>query len=131
MNNEYYQHTTYDESSYSLKHLSQRKAQRKYKAKRNKQSKQSLPLLEIIKKYSESKPLTLEESELIKQMPGVSWKPRNKYIGFDFNREPLQWEALGFISSHHRTGWLDFQMLDNTHLNGNELGLEFEMNSSD
>ncbi|MBW9467659.1 hypothetical protein [Enterobacter roggenkampii] len=127
MTNEYYQHTKYDASSFSLKHLNQKKAQSKYRKKNKKQSKQDLPPLEIIKHYSESKPLTFEESELIETMSGVLWKPRQRYIGFEFNREPLQWEALGFISSRHRTGWLEFQMLDNIHLNGNELGLDFEL----
>jgi len=131
LNNEYYQHTTYDESSYSLKHLSQKKAQSKYRKKNKKQAKQDLPPLEIIKQYEESKLLTSEEKELIESMSGVIWKPRQRYIGFIMNREPLQWEVLGFISSQHRAGWLDFQMLDNIHFTGNELGLEFEMNSSD
>ncbi|MDE9196094.1 hypothetical protein PZX73_17675, partial [Klebsiella pneumoniae] len=48
----------------------------------------------------------------------VTWKPRQKYAGFKFNREPLQWEALGFISEHHYSHWLYFQQLSNEQYQG-------------
>ncbi|MBX4674650.1 hypothetical protein CWT01_26890 [Klebsiella sp. CVUAS 5466.2] len=46
-------------------------------------------------------------------MDGVKWKPRQRYTGFRFSREPLQFEALGFISEHHYNHWLYFQQLSN------------------
>lgn len=69
--------------------------------------------LAIIKLYEESSPLTPEEQETINSMTGVTWKPRQRYTGFRFNREPLQWEALGFISEYHYSYWLYFQQLSN------------------
>lgn len=73
-NEEYYSSTQYDENSFSLKHLSQKKAQHKYREKNKKKSRKELPLLEIIKQYSASPDLTPEEKELIESMPGVSWQ---------------------------------------------------------
>ncbi|MGR7198669.1 hypothetical protein ACU6ZK_13740 [Klebsiella aerogenes] len=74
--------------------------------------------LAIIKLYEESPSLTPDEQEIINSMDGVTWKPRQKYIGFKFNREPLQWEALGFISEHHYSHWLYFQQLSNEQYQG-------------
>ncbi len=69
--------------------------------------------LKIIKLYEPSAPLTSEEQEIINSMTGVNWKPRQRYAGFRFNREPLQWEAVGFISEYHYSQWLYFQQLSN------------------
>lgn len=74
--------------------------------------------LKIIKLYEESALLTPEEQSIINSMNGVTWKPRQKYAGFKFNREPLQWEALGFISEHHYSHWLYFQQLSNEQYQG-------------
>lgn len=71
--------------------------------------------LAIIKLSEPSPPLTPDEQAIIDSMPGVKWKPRQRYTGFRFNREPLQWEALGFISEHHYSHWLYFQQLSNEH----------------
>ncbi|EIV3801448.1 hypothetical protein MAK22_002846 [Klebsiella aerogenes] len=69
--------------------------------------------LQMIKLYEESPSLTPDEQSIISSMDGVTWKPRQKYTGFKFSREPLQWEALGFISEHHYSYWLYFQQLTN------------------
>ncbi len=69
--------------------------------------------LKIIKLYEPSPPLTSEEQSIINSMDGVKWKPRQRYTGFRFSREPLQFEALGFISEHHYNHWLYFQQLSN------------------
>ncbi|HBQ5743506.1 TPA: hypothetical protein L7598_004866 [Klebsiella pneumoniae subsp. pneumoniae] len=69
--------------------------------------------LKIIKLYEPSAPLTPEEQSIINSMQGVKWKPRQRYAGFKFSREPLQWEALGFISEYHYSHWLYFQKLSN------------------
>lgn len=69
--------------------------------------------LQIIKLYEESSPLTPDEQSIIDSIPGVNWKPRQRYTGFRFSREPLQFEALGFISEHHYNHWLYFQQLSN------------------
>ncbi|WP_370429367.1 hypothetical protein [Klebsiella aerogenes] len=74
--------------------------------------------LQIIKLYEPSPPLTLDEQEIIDSMQGVKWKPRQRYTGFKFNREPLQWEALGFVSEHHYSHWLYFQQLSNEQYQG-------------
>lgn len=79
--------------------------------------------LAIIKLYEPSAPLTPEEQETINSMTGVTWKPRQKYIGFKFNREPLQWEALGFISEHHYSHWLYFQQLSNEQYQGYDVDI--------
>lgn len=69
--------------------------------------------LAIIKLSEPSAPLTPEEQSIINSMNGVKWKPRQRYTGFRFSREPLQFEALGFISEHHYNHWLYFQQLSN------------------
>ncbi|MBZ7473337.1 MULTISPECIES: hypothetical protein [Klebsiella] len=69
--------------------------------------------LAIIKLYEESPALSEDEKSIIDSIPGVNWKPRQKYTGFRFSREPLQFEALGFISEHHYNHWLYFQQLSN------------------
>lgn len=78
----------------------------------NNQTKKLKPL-QIIKLYEESPALSEDEKSIIDSMPGVKWKHRQRYIGFKFNREPLQWEALGFISEHHYSHWFYFQQLSN------------------
>ncbi|HBM7351494.1 hypothetical protein [Klebsiella oxytoca] len=79
--------------------------------------------LKIIKLYEESSPLTPEEQSIINSMNGVKWKPRQKYAGFKFSREPLQWEALGFISEHHYSHWLYFQQLSNEQYQGYDVDI--------
>lgn len=69
--------------------------------------------LAIIKLYEPSPALSEDEQETINSMTDVKWKPRQRYIGFKFSREPLQWEALGFISEYHYSHWLYFQQLSN------------------
>ncbi|ENQ2732657.1 hypothetical protein ACEOT6_001283 [Klebsiella pneumoniae] len=85
--------------------------------KKVKKSKKLKPL-EIIKLYEPSPPLTPDEQAIIASLHGVEWKPRQRYTGFKFNREPLQWEALGFISEHHYSHWLYFQQLSNEQYQG-------------
>ncbi|HFE3514570.1 TPA: hypothetical protein ACF3JK_004528 [Klebsiella aerogenes] len=80
--------------------------------KKVKKSKKLKPL-EIIKLYEESPALSEDEKSIIDSMHGVKWEPRQRYTGFRFSREPLQWEALGFISEHHYSHWLYFQQLTN------------------
>ncbi|WP_194386992.1 hypothetical protein [Klebsiella variicola] len=87
------------------------------RTKKVKKPKKLKPLA-IINLYEPSPPLTPDEQETINSMAGVNWKPRQKYIGFKFNREPLQWEALGFISEHHYSHWLYFQQLSNEQYQG-------------
>lgn len=79
--------------------------------------------LAIIKLYEPSAPLTPEEQEIINSMTGVKWKPRQRYTGFRFNREPLQWEALGFVSEHHYSHWLYFQQLSNEQYQGYDVDI--------
>lgn len=81
--------------------------------------------LKIIKLYEESPSLTPEEQETINSMTGVTWKPRQKYIGFKFNREPLKFEYL-FDNIHEYEGWLEFNRLENENFTGNDLGLDFD-----
>ncbi|HGY1465288.1 TPA: hypothetical protein ACNVLA_002160 [Klebsiella aerogenes] len=69
--------------------------------------------LQIIKFYEPSPALSEDEQSIINSMQGVKWKPRQRYTGFKFSREPLQWEALGFISEYHYSQWLYFQQLSN------------------
>lgn len=81
--------------------------------------------LEIIKLSEPSAPLTPEEQSIIDSMPGVKWKPRQRYIGFKFNREPLKFEYL-FDNINEYEGWLDFNRLENENFTGNDLGLDFD-----
>ncbi|HCF8262844.1 TPA: hypothetical protein NIU79_002036 [Klebsiella pneumoniae] len=81
--------------------------------------------LAIIKLYEESAPLTPEEQEIIDSMQGVKWKPRQRYTGFKFNREPLKFECL-FDNINEYEGWLEFNRLENENFNGNDLGLDFD-----
>lgn len=81
--------------------------------------------LAIIKLYEPSPPLTLEEQETINAMNGVMWKPRQRYTGFRFNREPLKFEYL-FDNINEYEGWLEFNRLENENFNGNDLGLDFD-----
>ncbi|HEL9766050.1 TPA: hypothetical protein U0Q53_001747 [Klebsiella pneumoniae] len=81
--------------------------------------------LAIIKLYEESTSLTPEEQETINSMNGVTWKPRQKYIGFKFNREPLKFEYL-FDNINEYDGWLEFNRLENENFTGNDLGLDFD-----
>ncbi|GJK92532.1 hypothetical protein [Klebsiella grimontii] len=80
--------------------------------------------LKIIKLYEESAPLTLDEQSIINSMNGVKWKPRQRYAGFKFNREPLKFEYL-FDNINEYEGWLEFNRLENENFNGNDLGLDF------
>lgn len=83
--------------------------------------------LAIIKLYEPSAPLTPEEQETINSMDGVKWKPRQRYIGFKFNRESLKFEYL-FDNINEYEGWLEFNRLENENFNGNDLGLDFDAN---
>lgn len=74
--------------------------------------------LAIIKLYESSPALSEDEQSIINSMQGVKWKPRQRYTGFKFSREPLQWEALRFISEHHYSHWLYFQQLSNEQYQG-------------
>ncbi|HDE2593353.1 TPA: hypothetical protein PCG56_001511 [Klebsiella pneumoniae] len=83
--------------------------------------------LKIIKLYEESSPLTPDEQSIINSMNGVKWKPRQRYTGFKFNREPLKFECL-FESVVEYEGWLEFNRLENENFTGNDLGLDFDAN---
>lgn len=81
--------------------------------------------LQIIKLYEESPSLTPEEQSIINSMDGLMWKPRQKYIGFKFNREPVKFEYL-FDNINEYEGWLEFNRLENENFTGNDLGLDFD-----
>ncbi|HHT7438511.1 TPA: hypothetical protein ACT195_002980 [Raoultella planticola] len=81
--------------------------------------------LAIIKLYEPSPALSEEEQSIINSMDGVTWKPRQKYAGFKFNREPLKFECL-FESVVEYEGWLEFNRLENENFTGNDLGLDFD-----
>lgn len=83
--------------------------------------------LAIIKLSEPSPPLTPDEQEIIDSMQGVKWKPRQRYAGFKFNREPLKFECL-FDNINEYEGWLEFNRLENENFNGNDLGLDFDAN---
>lgn len=73
--------------------------------------------LKIIKLYEESPALSEEEKSIIDFMPGVKWKPRQRYAGFKLNREPLKFEYL-FESVVEYEGWLEFNRLENEQYQG-------------
>lgn len=73
--------------------------------------------LAIIKLYEESPSLTPDEESIINFMDGVTWKPRQRYNGFKFNREPLKFECL-FESVVEYEGWLEFNRLENEQCQG-------------
>lgn len=73
--------------------------------------------LAIIKLYEESPELSEDEKSIIDSMPGVKWKPRQRYAGFRFNREPLKFECL-FESVVEYEGWLEFNRLENEQYQG-------------
>ncbi|MDR4559640.1 hypothetical protein LGM29_11010 [Klebsiella quasipneumoniae subsp. similipneumoniae] len=73
--------------------------------------------LKIIKLYEESSPLTPDEQSIINSMNGVKWKPRQRYTGFKFNREPLKFECL-FDNINEYEGWLEFNRLENEQYQG-------------
>ncbi len=75
--------------------------------------------LAIIKLSEPSAPLTPEEQSIINSMDGVTWKPRQRYAGFKFNREPLKFEYL-FDNINEYEGWLEFNRLENENFNGND-----------
>ncbi|HHU0416951.1 hypothetical protein [Klebsiella variicola] len=81
--------------------------------------------LAIIKLYEESPALSEDEKSIIDSMPGVKWKPRQRYAGFRFNREPLKFEYL-FDNINEYEGWLEFNRLENENFTGNDLGLDFD-----
>lgn|GEM_PF-2332496 len=78
--------------------------------------------LAIIKLYEPSAPLTPEEQETINSMDGVKWKPRQRYIGFKFNREPLKFEYL-FDNINEYEGWLEFNRLENEQYQGYDVDI--------
>lgn len=94
------------------------------KTKKVKISKKLKPL-KIIKLYEPSPSLTPDEQSIINSMTDVTWKPRQRYTGFRFNREPLKFEYL-FGNINEYEGWLDFNRLENENFNGNDLGLDFD-----
>lgn len=79
-------------------------------------SKKLKPLV-IIKLYEPSPALSEDEQSIINSMTGVKWKPRQKYAGFKFNREPLKFECL-FESVIEYEGWLEFNRLENEQYQG-------------
>lgn len=81
--------------------------------------------LQIIKLYEPSPALSEDEQSIIDSMPGVTWKPRQRYTGFKFNREPLKFEYL-FDNINEYDGWLEFNRLENENFTGNDLGLDFD-----
>ncbi|EIX9203460.1 TPA: hypothetical protein ACKE6M_004353 [Klebsiella pneumoniae] len=81
--------------------------------------------LAIIKLYEESPALSEDEKSIIDSMLGVKWKPRQRYTGFRFNREPLKFECL-FDNINEYEGWLEFNRLENENFTGNDLGLDFD-----
>lgn len=81
--------------------------------------------LAIIKLYEESPALSEDEKSIIDSMPGAKWKPRQRYTGFRFNREPLKFEYL-FDNINEYEGWLEFNRLENENFTGNDLGLDFD-----
>ncbi|HHT1054357.1 TPA: hypothetical protein ACTYA0_004163 [Raoultella ornithinolytica] len=81
--------------------------------------------LAIIKLYEPSPSLTPDEQETINSMNGVTWKPRQRYAGFKFSREPLKFEYI-FDNIHEYEDWLEFNRLENENFTGNDLGLDFD-----
>ncbi|HBS0192679.1 TPA: hypothetical protein L9942_003968 [Klebsiella aerogenes] len=94
------------------------------KTKKVKNPKKLKPLA-IIKLYEPSPSLTPDEQSIISSMDGVKWKPRQRYAGFRFNREPLKFEYL-FDNINEYDGWLEFNRLENENFTGNDLGLYFD-----
>lgn len=78
--------------------------------------------LAIIKLYEESPALSEDEKSIIDSMPGVKWKPRQRYAGFKFNREPLKFECL-FESINEYQGWLEFNRLENEQYQGYDVDI--------
>lgn len=78
--------------------------------------------LKIIKLYEESPSLTPGEELIINSMDSVKWKPRQKYIGFKFNREPLKFEYL-FDNINEYEGWLEFNRLENEQYQGYDVDI--------
>lgn len=78
--------------------------------------------LAIIKLYEESPSLTPDEQSIINSMDGVKWKPRQRYIGFKFNREPLKFEYL-FDNINEYEGWLEFNRLENEQYQGYDVDI--------
>ncbi|EPY4651343.1 hypothetical protein ACXDL9_002723 [Klebsiella pneumoniae] len=78
--------------------------------------------LQIIKLYEESPALSEDEKSIIDSMPGVKWKPRQRYIGFKFNREPLKFEYL-FDNINEYEGWLEFNRLENEQYQGYDVDI--------
>lgn len=78
--------------------------------------------LAIIKLYEESPALSEDEKSIIDSMPGVKWKPRQRYTGFKFNREPLKFEYL-FDNINEYEGWLEFNRLENEQYQGYDVDI--------
>ncbi|EKZ6377046.1 hypothetical protein RE069_004178 [Klebsiella aerogenes] len=78
--------------------------------------------LAIIKLYKESPALSEDEQSIINSMDGVTWKPRQRYTGFKFNREPLKFEYL-FDNINEYEGWLEFNRLENEQYQGYDVDI--------
>ena len=78
--------------------------------------------LAIIKLYEPSLPLTPDEQSIINSMQGVKWKPRQRYTGFRFNRDPLKFECL-FDNINEYEGWLEFNRLENEQYQGYDVDI--------
>lgn len=78
--------------------------------------------LAIIKLYEPSPALSEDEQSIINSMTGVTWKPRQRYTGFRFNREPLKFECL-FESVVEYEGWLEFNRLENEQYQGYDVDI--------
>lgn len=88
---------------------------------KSKNTKKLKPLA-IIKLYEPSLPLTPDEQSIINSMQGVKWKPRQRYTGFRFNREPLKFECL-FDNINEYEGWLEFNRLENEQYQGYDVDI--------
>ena len=78
--------------------------------------------LAIIKLYEPSPALSEDEQSIINSMQGVKWKPRQRYTGFRFNREPLKFECL-FDNINEYEGWLEFNRLENEQYQGYDVDI--------
>jgi len=46
-------------------------------------------------------------------MPNVIFKPRPRFLGYTYSKEPLRWQAFGFISNYEYQEWVEYNKLDN------------------
>lgn len=91
------------------------------RTKKVKKPKKLKPLA-IIKLYEPSPALSEDEQSIINSMQGVKWKPRQRYTGFRFNREPLKFECL-FDNINEYEGWLEFNRLENEQYQGYDVDI--------